>query len=199
MVGEREEAEVIPEAPVGRVHPGHVGHEEPVRLQGYRGAPGRHQPAADLMHEERGAAVAPPRGERRTGHHGVVDLLGKAVKQGRTEELQLPGVEIAGRPEDPVVVDADVLDHEGLAVDRHAFEATSRQGIRRLPGLAQAGVRQQLRDRRTDGDAKEPGGRLHGRFSQRPLPPPPSRPSGPHPTGPRTRRCRGRSCRRSPG
>ena len=122
VVRDRKQLGAVVGAEIGRVHPCHVLEKAAVQLEADRCAPAG-TIASETSRINSAAADVPCGGVWRARHDRVVDDVGQPVEHAGRQQGQLPAVEVAGRPHDPVVVDAHVLDDEPLAVDDGAFEA----------------------------------------------------------------------------
>ena len=93
------------------------------------------EPLPDVAHEDAGAATLAC-----DAREGVVDRRRHPFEEAGAPHEKGSTSEVTGGAHDPVVVDADVLDHERLAADDDAFHGHARLAV---------GVRQRLSRRRT--------------------------------------------------
>lgn len=143
-MGKREEPDSVLEPEVGRMQLCHVVEEPAVLRDRDPSGPSRHQLTGHVAHEHGGAPVTPFRHVRRAGDHGVIDDRRQGIERGRGEQRELTAVQVTGGAHDPVVVDAEVLHHEGLGIDGGALEPTARQRVRGFPWLAVLRVTEQV-------------------------------------------------------
>ena len=164
-VAQRPEPDRVLPSPARGVEGREVVEEPEVLLQGEWRVVGGNEPCAHVAHQQRAAGRGAGGADDR-----VVDAVGREVDQSPFPDDDRPAREVTGLSRDPVVCAIDVLHHERVAVDDHAFEPRARLRVRALHRFA----RRRTVDERVDRRCERVGARRRGAGQRVPPHPPPA-------------------------
>ena len=114
-------------------------------LHGELLVPGRDQHVAEIAHEESRTQPVPTQATGRADHP-VIDPLGQYIHESGAPDVERDAARLVEEAHRPVVVDVDVFQNVGLAVDHYPLETNAGLRIAVQKRLALGGAGEQFVD-----------------------------------------------------